>query len=179
MSGWMILPLADVLKHNSQNEVERILSTFKCSKDRDLEDFLVKRAVDFERRWIARTYLVTEIDNMKIVAYFSVALKCMYIPQDAPVSNNLKKRMNVDGRTGVAQSYLIGQISRSDNSEKGIGSDILDYAVDIIRKAAELVGCRMIRLDCKDGLVSFYERNGFIHIGKNESNDLNQLVMVL
>ena len=87
--------------------------------------------------------------------------------------------MNIDPKSGVAQSYLIGQVSRSDLSPSGLGMEAINCAIDRIADAAKIVGCRMIRVDCKDELIPYYEKKGFKFIGKNQAHNLNQLVYIL
>ena len=87
--------------------------------------------------------------------------------------------MNIDEETGVAQSYLLGQLGRDDSSPKGFGKMLLSEALRRLADANRIVGCRIVRLDCTDDLISYYEDNGFIFIAKNERENLNQMVILL
>lgn len=53
---------------------------------------------------------------------------------------------------------------------------LIDVAISILSKVKEIVGCRVVRLDCEGPLRALYEKNGFRFIGKNEANSLNQMV---
>ena len=46
-------------------------------------------------------------------------------------------------------------------------------------KGKEMFGCRMVRLDCKDELVRYYESYGFQRIKKNQDKDLNQMAVFI
>lgn len=56
---------------------------------------------------------------------------------------------------------------------------MLDQAIDMFKEGNNMFGCRVIRLDCKDRLLKYYEKNGFIPIGKNRDGTLNQMIIVL
>ena len=84
--------------------------------------------------------------------------------------------MNIEESTGVAQSYLLGQLSRSVKSEKGFGSFLMRVAIDNLKIANKAVGCRMVRLDCQDDLVPYYEQFGFRLVRKNDDGSLNQMI---
>ena len=45
--------------------VNRLLSSFSCAKDPDIEHFLRSRAVEFERLSKSRTYLIFDEDELK------------------------------------------------------------------------------------------------------------------
>ena len=62
---------------NSDNvrlkKLHEALSLFKCEKNRDEQNFIRNKAIDFELHNKARTYLI--ISNECIVAYFTIAFK--------------------------------------------------------------------------------------------------------
>ena len=61
-----ILPLRKLLlKANTQEDIQNLmdlLSSFSCTQDTDIEDFLHNRAIDFELINKSRTYLVCDND---------------------------------------------------------------------------------------------------------------------
>jgi len=52
-------------------------------------------------------------------------------------------------------------------------------AIDMIKDANLLVGCRLVRVDCEDGLIDYYTDLGFRKIKKNDDEDLNQMAYIL
>lgn len=80
--------------------------------------------------------------------------------------------MNIDTRTGVAQSYLLGQLSRSVDAPKGLGSTL----IDLLASAKTIVGCRMVRLDCHDELIQYYSEHDFKLITRSEDGTLSQMM---
>ena len=75
--------------------------------------------------------------------------------------------------------YLLGQLARSDDSEPGLGSSLLEDALDTINWAYLAVGCRVVRVDCTDDLVNYYIKHGFTYINKNVIENLNRMITVI
>ena len=66
--------------------------------------------------------------------------------------------------------------TRSADSPKGFGDVLIQDAVKLLRSAKSVVGCRMLRLDCTDELVSYYSRHGVVRIRRDDEQDLNQIM---
>ncbi len=172
-----IFRLSDLLEAYDEQETLEILSSFKCSRDRDLEGFLKKKAIFHDRKDISKTYLHIDLKERKIQGYFTLAMKCMTIDEDMSIDDDILKLMNAD--RGIAQAYLIGQLSKTDGGEKELGKKMIKQALQIFQRGKESFGCHVVRLDCKNELVSYYENEGFICIGKNKRGDLNQMVIII
>lgn len=128
-----------------------------------------------ERRNVSRTY-VAMTPEFDVLGYIMLSIKCMSILKENLISSKVLRKMNIGERTGVAQSYLLGQLSRSVKSEKGFGSILMKVAMDNLIIANRAVGCRMVRLDCHDDLVPYYEQFGFRSVRKNDDGTLNQMI---
>ena len=162
MKSYHLISLRDFLHEFDEGDVSNRLKKFICTRDSDREDFLHSKAVIFEKKSMARTYLAI-IDDM-IAGYFTLSIRCLQVPDDQNISKSLSKRMNIDPDNNVAQCYLLGQLGKADYSYKGMGADLLEDAVAIVKQANELVGCRVIRLDCMDELIPYYEQHGFTYL---------------
>ena len=173
-----LIPLLTLLEKYPESDVATKLLGFHCSRDDDRESYLHNKAIPMEKRAMSRTYLAVSKEH-GIVGYFSIGMKCMGVPDDVPISRNLRRKMNINDETGIAQMYLLGQFARSDDSEPGTGSRLLNDALDIIHGAYIAVGCRVIRVDCADDLIPYYESHGFTFINKNEDKNLNRLVVLI
>jgi hypothetical protein len=55
----------------------------------------------------------------------------------------------------------------------------MNFALNIINDANRLVGCRAVRLDCRNALVDYYEKRGFTLLNKNDEKGLNRMVRIL
>lgn len=173
--GCTIISLTDLLNESGVDEVSRILGTFKPVHDSATEAFLKEKAIDMELRDLCRTYIAFSKGDMRILGYISIAIKCMRIPYDNVLSGKVKKSMSIDSSTNIVQAYLIGQLSRSADAPRGLGIYLLDAAFETLRMARNLVGCRVVRLDCHDELVPYYTAQGFNFITRSGGKGMNQM----
>ncbi len=176
--NYKLYSLGELINDKGEDETKSVISSFVCSRNRDREVYPHKDAIVMEKKALSRTYVAMSYDDY-VAGYFSVGMRCMGVPNAIPISTNLRKKLNVDSRTQVAQMYLLGQLARSDQSEPGIGARLLDDALDVIHRAFVAVGCRAVRVDCTDDLVDYYRKHGFTFINKRDGDDLNQLVTIL
>jgi hypothetical protein len=145
--------------------------------DKDVESFLREKAIVQEKKHISRTYLIFAIGKEpELVAYFTIAVSSMNVTE-LECSNEMRKKMNINN--DLAQSYLIGQIGKSDGSQKGLGKFVIKHAIDRIEEANAKVGCRLIRLDCKPSLVKYYTDNGFTLARRNRDGSLIQMIRII
>jgi len=161
--------LDDVLIEKEKNDVDKLLDTFHCRRDLDLERFLKQDAIQFHKKHRSRTYLFLSDDCKKVLAYVTLGIKSMNIPEANALTNRVKKEMDV--YKGVSQSYLIGQLGKSDGVEKGIGPELIAFSLSVFEKSFRALGCRTVRVDCKQELIKFYEDNGFILISPEKDED--------
>ncbi len=174
-----VVSLSTLLKRYERNEVEEILSTFvPVHKDSTPAEFLYKQAIMMEMKDLSRTYIATPGD-MKIFGFFTLSIKCTRIHEGNQLSKTTLRNMNIENSTGVAQSYLLGQLCRAVDSEAGFGRIMLGDAIRKAKICMNIVGCRMIRLDCTDDMVEYYKKAGFKLMGKNPDGDLNQMMSFL
>ena len=80
--------LMDLLNENSTNQVKKLLKTFTCSINLDLQNFLHNKAITFEKNLRSRTYLYADNQNKKVVGYFTIAINYLE-------TKNLDKRSNI------------------------------------------------------------------------------------
>ena len=142
-----------------------MLRTFHCVKNKDLEDFLINpdKAISFEKRQIAKTYLFLD-KNFKVVAYYTIALN-IFSTQN--LSKTLIKRLDgIDKNREYIASYLIAQLGKSDTCEFKIGNSILNHATKNIQKVINTIGGRFIVIDSINNkkIIEFYNNNNFITI---------------
>lgn len=174
----------------------QILSSFSCEKDEDIEYFLHKRAVEFEKLDKARTYLICDeeqintegfcLDQLIIYGYIALALKVLSVPEET--STNTRKKL--DGLSGKIHGvrikdfpcYLIGQLSRNSAVDKDClaREELLQFAYDNIVTSVETVGGRYMMIECRDEkkLIDFYSGNGFTEINKMSDGEHIQVQMI-
>ena len=191
------ISLSDLIsKDNAEEDIQRLmelLSSFCCTQDKDIEDFLHNRAIDFELINKSRTYLLCD-DNvlcekgkLVILGYFSLALKVFNLRED--VSNQTRKKL--DGVSAKLHGeiinsvpcYLIGQLARNFAipDERAIsGAELIEQAFSFIHSAETLVGGRSVLIECHDNpkLIKFYNDNGFKEFARIPFNDTLMVQMI-
>ena len=150
--------------------MDELLSDFCSSKNADVQTFLTdpNKAIRLERTSKSRTYLILDDNSGQILAYFSLSIKEVSLNQDneQKPSKTLVKRLDgICKKTERVNAYLIGQIGKNDSvADNQINlSYILEEAYTIIEKANQLVGGRVIILECEkaEKLVELYKNNGY------------------
>ena len=180
----MLLQLKKIINQNLIDEasLNEALSNFKCEKDKDVQGFLKEKSIKFENEGQTATYIlfndeVSNDNNLQIDGYFSLALKVFSFSSD--ISNRQKSKIS-GKKDKEVPAYLIGQLARNDLAKKGIGKELINLAIQNIKNAQNYVGGRIVYLDCKDELISYYEEFGFKFIQKNINDDtLNQMYLII
>ncbi len=178
----MVQELRKIIELPDFNETtfKTILSTFECTRDDDVKNFLINDSIAFERTGEARTFLIlddTEWDKgrVKINGYFSLALKVVNFANTS--DKNITKEIFGKNKRMIP-AYLIGQLAKSDTMEKGIGKEFFNKAITNIKIANTQVGGKFVYLDCKKILQLYYENLGFKYF-QNGKNDLIQMYLTI
>lgn len=185
-----VISLSKLLESDqTEEDIESLLFSFETLKEEhaseDIEHFLHKKAISFERVDLARTYLVmsTYKDQPYLAGYFSIANKPLIIPKKVfkKLSTSLQKRLvgfghRTDQNNFECKGYLIGQLGKNYSVQSQVanqvsGADLLSLAYSKILDAHEIVGGRVVHLECQDipSLKNFYNKNGFREIEGFES----------
>jgi len=175
----------------STETISEVFSNFKCVKDNDIESFINDKSVLFDRKGKSKTHLLLNQDKLEkgiieIVAYFSLAIHQLRIPEGASASQirRLDGLYAKKGKNPITEipSYLIGQLAKNDTYSSDIsGSLLLEYALSIISKAEENVGGRVVYVECRDiaKVITFYENNGFKVLRRDPDDGLIQMYCVI
>lgn len=178
--GIVVRSLSSFLKTFGEPDTRLALNDYESYKKSDTQAFLRNRAIEMEKSDISRTFLAITEEGYRIMGYFTIGIKCIRIPEQNELSGKKTKAINIDPKTGTAQSYLLGQLSRSKEAPKGLGKWLISESISHIMTANNEVGCRMLRLDCHDELVEYYRTNGFSVINRScGTNNLNQMMVLL
>lgn len=191
-----VVTLSSLLDIYGYDFVQKKLLEFKSITTNDVEIFLHKKAIEFEKASISSTHLVfaKKSSTIALVGYFSLANKKLFISQktyNALSSKNKQKLCKKANRTEsgnyYVNSYLIGQLGKNYNLDKSLnvdikGIDLLNLAYSKLLEAKRIVNARYVWVECDDNekLISFYQSFGFVLIdGYNSQNNLKVLIMEL
>ena len=176
--------------------LNELLSGFSCPKNPDVERFLKKSAIEFTKKNQSVTYLVVSAEDVRLLGYFTLALKPLTIRGET-VSNTTKRKLlrisELDEKsdTYTMSAYLVAQLGKnfSENGGKDItGEELLKLAWDKIREIQYLGGGMVTFLEAEneEKLLSFYRDNRFSQFdtrqtvsGTDEPHELVQLLRLL
>ena len=182
MKNHIVLSLGEILQSGNYEEekLQSAFSNFKCSKEQDLEEFLVYNAITYERRNFGKTYLfVNETELLRgqfvVDAYVTLATKAIDISEMKPKARR-KMLGNYPGRDSIktVSAFLIGQLGRSDvcDREEVSGEDLLNECYSIFKKARNLLGGVVIVLECREHMYEkFYKKYGYKKIREELNED--------
>ena len=180
MSEFKQFNLSSMVEQLGEERTKQILSSFTCPLNEDVQEFCRKKAIEFSRRGFAQTYIIywQEGGEKEFIGYYTIAMKHFTVCKKN-LSNKLFSRVKqhgtYDSSTGnyIISAPLIAQLGK--NFDRGndtliSGSEILQMAIDRIRKIQREIGGKFLYLECeeKERLLEFYEKNNFVSFGKRK-----------
>ncbi len=164
------------------------LASFRCCRDPDVQTFLNTKAIDFEKRGWASTYLLLNEEKMAksqllVEGYFSLTHKAVKF--NSEVSKSKRSQITGDKLSSDHSFVLIGQLGKRivdlgdekyDESDL-TASELLGDALTIIEKSSEYIICRNVILECKpiDKVKNIYVQNGFVELQYDEQDNLHTM----
>lgn len=153
--------MIDASARDYKDTLVEALKLFKCCKDTDVQDFLNNKAIDFEIRGWATTYLLLNGDDFEngiltVEGYFSLTHKAVIFDED--VSGSMRNKLTGTKRAESQSFVLIGQLGKYMNkidkenivSSKLTSQELLDDAMGIVSKSSDYIICRNVIIECKD-----------------------------
>ncbi len=171
MINYNVIPLGEILNNEyDEHLIESTFKKFSCQRENDLEDFLVRKSIPYEKTNYGKTHLIIDIDKLQngeliVAAYFTIAQKAVDISK---LSKKKKRKLlgEYPGRDSLDSipAYLIGQLGRCDNyNGKDLsGQQILNECYHAISVAAQVVGGNLVVLECRECMFDkFYAGKSF------------------
>ncbi|RKJ43245.1 GNAT family acetyltransferase [bacterium 1XD8-76] len=148
-----------------------LLSGFSSPKNKDVERFLKKSAIEFTKKNQSVTYLVVSAEDVRLLGYFTLALKPLTVRGET-VSNTMKRKLSriseLDEKsdTYTMSAYLIAQLGKNFSESGGTeitGAELLKLAWDKIKEIQYLGGgvVTFLEAENEEKLLSFYRDNCF------------------
>ncbi|MFK4998947.1 hypothetical protein ACI2OX_21590 [Bacillus sp. N9] len=168
-----VISLSSLIEAGEESEVRDYLSSFSCSLNPGVENFLKNQAIESERRDFARTSLVTdEENNNDIIGYFTLMNKQFDFA--ASVSNSMKQRLAFSKHASSISTILIAQLGRADRyNGKVSGSKLLMLALENCEIIYRVLGMRIVCVEYEpiDKLDYFYSNNSFTYLQQNSNGN--------
>lgn len=125
---------------------------FECS-DPEFEDYLRVSALYDQDAGMGRTYVFRY--EGRIVGYIVLAM--------AHLPGAEQAHLNID-TYGTVPALLISHLATHKRYERrGIGRNMVLWAINYARKAAKNMGCRIVLVGSKPDVLEFYEKLEFVH----------------
>ena len=173
MINYMQTNILDMLDYVGEDNCQKILSSFVCPLNPDVEDFIHTKAIQFAKQKIAISYLVfAEYDNQNFfVGYYTLANKFVCV-NSSSLSKTLQKKIGKFSQYDPASDRfmvsmpLIAQLGKNFNPalpEKMTGDDLLEMALQRVLEIEHLIGGKTVYIECNNQpkLFDFYSATGF------------------
>lgn len=178
MTGYIKVSLGMLINEIGESGTKTLLSDFSCPMNKDIEDFLRYKAIEFEKQQLSRTQVIfTSYQNKNVlIGYYTLSSKSFNITK-AAISKSMRKKINKFAtfdtalKVHVLPAPLIAQLGK--NFQNGYntlisGDELLKMACEDIRLVQSFIGGKVAYLECEDcpALIDFYESNGFVQFAK-------------
>ena len=177
--NYEVINILDMIEAVGEDSVNAILSSFSCTRNKEIESFVKNNAIIFAQKKMSITYLVYS-ETGELAAIFALAHKALEINNEG-LSETVKKRLrrfsSLDENTGNynVSAFLIGQFGKNDNypGDNISGTELMDFTLSILLKVQHDIGGSIVYLDCEENekLLHFYinEPNLFRPFGSTYS----------
>ena len=193
-SRYEVISIGDYSRCIGENNVDVVLQTFDCGLNFEVQNFLLRKAMQAEKLKSAITYLVFDAQSTDLVGYFTLVLKSFSVLRDKLSSNNRKlisrfAELNERSSEYTTALYLIAQIGKNyaiEESQRITGGVLLNLAIEKLRDAQKIVGGKLVLVEReaeRTKLHDFYKANGFkswnSRYDKNDKIQYDQMIRVI
>ena len=147
--------ILDMIELVGEEETLQDLAGFSCPRNKEIEEFLLKNAIEFAKRKMSVTYVVSDSEDGSILGYFTLANKALEIKADA-ISKGLSKKvsrygiLDEAGGSYTVHSYLLAQFGKNyavDNGNRIHAADLMFQVDAVIQRIQHMIGGGLIYLD--------------------------------
>ena len=176
--------ILDSLDAIGEESLKLELSGFTSEKNPEIEEFIREKAIDFAKRKLSITYLLSDMQDGALLGYFTLTHKSLMINSEG-LSKTAQKRLTryarLDKETGnyMTSAFLLAQLGKNYSivKDKRIsGSEIMNYVNIVLLDVQRRIGGGIMYLDCEDKekLINFYERENLKKSGERYSEEDNK-----
>lgn len=172
---YRVFSILEAIDLYGEEIVLKLISSFSCG-NKDVDDFLHAKSIDFAKQYIGITFLVFDLDIENLLGVFCLSNRSTCIDCSG-LSNRMKKKISKqafqphDNNKYYINAFLIGQFGKNKNIpeiRQIRGSHLMNIALGKLEIVKNIIACNIVWLDCdcsnKDA-ISFYERENFTNIG--------------
>ena len=150
----------------------QVLSEFVCEANLEVQDFIRNKAIDHEKRRLAKTMLIFDKDaNMQLVGFYSITTKSLEINKN--LNTTQKKHFFGTSQTSgdTIPSILIGQLGKNEAVRSDFtGTNLMELIFSYIYMADKYLPSVVtyVEHDGRQSLIDYYEKNGFMYYQRKE-----------
>lgn len=177
MAEYIRINILDLIENFDEDTAKRMISSFACEKNADVESFLKARAIEFAKKKTSITYLIIRKEPVALVGYFTLMHKSIVVKPGPHLSSTLiraiEKCAKIDETNHVynVSAFLIAQFAKNSNIkdlEAHFGDKLMGYALNTLIEIRRNIGGSVVFLECeecKKKLIDFYQKpNNFFRI---------------
>ena len=165
--SFVIANIIDMVDKYGEPDISAALSVFSCPLNKEIEDFIKTKAIDFARKKLSVTYLIYDDAYNELVGYFTLAHKAIEI-QKEKVSSRVEKRIqrfvpfDEANNSYTISAFLLAQFGKNyavDGGGRIDGDVLMDLADAVTFDIQHRIGGGFIYLDVlakNDKVVNFY-----------------------
>ena len=162
-----------------------LISAFRCDKNLEIEEYLKRNAIEFNKKHQAMTFILLDNKN-KINGYFSLSIKPITIKKNLLSKNRLKKLLRIANLTEEENeinpsAYLIAQLGKLSHSNLNIDT-IFAFINYYISEAQKICGGVVEFLESENNqkLINMYTARGFriFNARKSTGNQDRKLIQM-
>ena len=176
--------ILDELEFVGEAALNDDLSSFSCDINKEIEEFIKDKAIDFAKRKLSITYIVSDTDDGAVLGYFTLTHKSILL-NNKGLSNTVQRKLErysrMDKKTGnyMASAFLLAQFGKNYGVEHGKrirGAELMKLANDVLSDIQRRIGGGIVYLDCEDKpeLIGFYTKENFKRFDDRFSEDDKQ-----
>ena len=176
--SFSVLRLNELSTESELVAVKKLISSFSCPLNDEVERFLKNNALDFEAKNQSVTYLVFYENSF--VAYFTLANKLIQVQKDRISKTVLKRLLRVAEDTEDdflnVPSVLVAQLGKNYSSGFNsliTGQELLYIISYFVKEVQKYIGGAVYFLECdsdRQKVIDFYESNGFTLFSERGAN---------
>lgn len=177
--------IPELLDKYDPNIIQKRLYDFRCSKNDEVQKYLLNNSIEFTKKHQAITYLVYDKkDNLS--AYFTLAIKPISINIDSLSNTSLNRILRISEVDNISKTvnpaaYLIAQIGKADDSDINIDDifEMVDYYINEFQNGCGGV-VEFLESENNEKLINIYRNKGFntFNIRKSKSGEERKLIQM-
>lgn len=165
--------------------IHYMIEDFRCERDANIEKFVKNDMKESDGNGNTKSYFIImeNEDHSRVVGFFVLKLTAFPLDKNSEYMRALNKKH--DNRYGYIPTYYIVYLARCDgvNREEISGDNIINFAIEKIDKARDIVAGNIVTLDAKiEKVCKFYQSYGFCEIHTKhdkENTKLKHFILVL